>query len=281
MNAAMQDPNFQGQFNAGGPDEKNVYGGQQIAGATPSQADYGSVQNYADAAHQEARRYLDPQTETQDRRMAQNLINRGVDPNSPQGRQMMDQLGRQQADANNSAAFGAMGFGQGIQNQMAQQELANQGLAGQMQQALWQNETARSGQNLQKYGMDQNYALGEAGLANQFSLGKMGMENQFNLGRSGQDLQRYGMDLTNQFNMGGLDMARQGQDFNQMLGLEGIDFRNRSYNDSQGWRQQQQLMNMLGMGGPMQGNTLDPSGAFNTTIGSAANDKGIWGNLMG
>ena len=122
------------------PVQTNQYGGQQIVGSTPSQADYASVDRYSDAAHDEARRYLDPQQAQQQRRLSQEQINRGVDPNSAQGQEMGDMLSMRQGDQNNAAAFGAMQFGQGIQNQMSQQELANQALGGQMQQGLWNAE---------------------------------------------------------------------------------------------------------------------------------------------
>ena len=53
----VQAPNLQdwmkqgvGDWSGINPAEKNFYGGQQIAGADPSQADYGSVQGYADQA---------------------------------------------------------------------------------------------------------------------------------------------------------------------------------------------------------------------------------------
>ena len=124
----------------GANDWQNQYGGQQIAGADPSQADYGSVQNYADAAHENAMRYLEPQQAQQNRRMQQELINKGIDPNSAQGQEMQNMLAMQQGDAQNAAAFNALGFGQGIQNQMAQQEQAKAGLAGQMEMARNQNQ---------------------------------------------------------------------------------------------------------------------------------------------
>jgi hypothetical protein len=277
-----------GEFDPWGPNEKNFYGGQQIAGGAPSMGEYGAVQGYADQAYEQARRYLDPQQEVQNDRMAQELINQGIDPQSPQGKARMEQLGRQQADANNAASFGALQFGQGIQSQMSQQELANQGLAGNMQQALWNNQLGSSQLDLQKYlgdqGFDMQRYLGDlqnqqfgAGLSNQ----RYGMDQNFALGQSGQDLQRYGMDLTNQFNMGGLDMARQGQGFNQMMGLEGVDFRNRAYNDSRGDYQDQLIMAMMGQT-PIPGvSQISPGGAFNTTISSAGQDKGWLGNMFG
>ena len=107
------------------PGEDNFYGPQQIAGAKPDQADYNSVQGYADQANAESRRYLDPQQQMQNDRLQQEMINKGVDPNSPQGQTMANQLAMQQGDANNAASFGALQFGQGVQNQMSQQQLAN------------------------------------------------------------------------------------------------------------------------------------------------------------
>ena len=128
-------------WNSVDPNQRNnQYGGQQIAGADPSQADYGSVQQYSDAAYENSRRYLDPQQKMQNQRFDQELINKGIDPNSPQGQQAAQQLSMQQADANNAAAFGAMQFGQGIQNQMAQQEQQKAGLAGQMELGTMQNQ---------------------------------------------------------------------------------------------------------------------------------------------
>jgi hypothetical protein len=191
----------------------NQYGGQQIAGSTPSQADYNSVQGYADAAYQNSRRYLDPQQKQQNQRMDQELINQGIDPNSPQGKMKADALARQQADQNNAASFGAMQFGQGIQNQMAQQELANQGLAGQMQQALWQNQTAGRGQDIQ-------HGLGVLGAQMQ----GRGQDTQFGLGVMGNQMQGRGQDVSfglgqmqNQLGYAGLQ--NQANIANQQTGL--------------------------------------------------------------
>ena len=272
------DANFKGDFNAWNPNEKNQYGGQQIAGADPSQADYDSVQGYADQAYAESQRYMKPQHDQQNRRMQQELVNKGIDPNSPNGQEQMKMMAMQQGDQQNAAQFQALQFGQGIQNQMSQQELANQGLAGQMQQALWQNQLGSSGQDLQKYLGDQGFALGKGQLGNQ----RYGQDLNYMLGMGGQDLQRYGMDQNYQLGQGQLDMGRQGQDFNQMMGLEGVDFRNRAYGDQRGDTQNQLIMQMLGMGGPqMGGGSLDAGGAFGQTIGSAGQDKGILGALFG
>jgi hypothetical protein len=275
-------------WNKGTPGEDNFYGPQQIAGAQPNQADYNSVQGYADQANAASRRYLDPQQQQQNDRIQQEMINKGVDPNSPQGQTMQKQLSMQQADANNAASFGALQFGQGVQNQMSQQQLANQGLAANMQNNLWNYELGGNQQELQRYLGDQSSQTQRYGMDQQAALAGQGMDlsryqgdQQFNLGRSGQDLQRYGMDMGNQLGQGALDMQRQGQNFNQMMGLEGVDFRNRSYNDSQQQYQDQLQMALMGQT-PVPGvSQANPGAAFGNTISSAGSDRGLFGNFFG
>jgi hypothetical protein len=270
------------------PDRLNEYGGQQIAGAQPNAADYNSVQNYANAAYENSQRYMAPQHASQNRRMQQEMINKGIDPNSAQGQEMQKMMAMQQGDQQNAAMFGAMQFGQGIQNQMAQQKQAQAGLAGQMQQAFWNQQGNADQRRLQAYLGNQQNQLGYAGLENQANIASMqdktsrlGIQNNYNLGMAGIDAQRYTADLNHQLGMGNLDLHRQGQDFNQMLGLEGIDFRNRQYSDQQQQYQDQITMALMGMT-PVPGTTaIDPTGAFNQTIGSAGQNQGILGRLGG
>jgi len=288
QNGTAQQAGQTGQWNGFDPTEKNTYGPQQIAGSRPDQADYGSVQQYADDALANANRYLDPQMAQQDRRLQQEMINKGIDPNSPQGQEMQKMKGMQQADARNAAAFNSLGFGQGIQNQMAQQDLSRSGIAANMQQALWNAQLGASGQDLQRYGIDQQTGLANAQMGNQMQianmqnalqgqLGMAGLQNQ----RYGMDTQRYGMDIQNQLGMGQLDMARQGQDFNQMMGLEGMDFRNNQFNFGQQQYQDQLMMALMGMT-PIPGvSPISPGGAYNAGLGSAGQDRGILGTLLG
>jgi len=227
--------------------------------------------------------------------MQQEMINKGIDPNSPQGQEMMKMKGMQQADARNAAAFNSLGFGQGIQNQMAQQDLARSGIAGDMQKALWNAQLGSSGQDLQRYlgnqqaglasqQMQNQMSLGNAGLANQMAMANMqnqlgyaGLDNQ----RYGLDLNRYGMDLQNQQFMGGLDLSRQGQEFNQMMGLENNQFRNNQFNFGQQQYQDQLMMALMGMT-PVPGVAqISPGGAYNAGLGSAGQDRGILGALFG
>jgi hypothetical protein len=152
---------------AGG--QSNFYGGQKIAGGMPAPADYQSVQQYSDAAYDNSRRYLDPQQATQSRRMNQDLINRGIDPNSDMGREEMRLMSMQQGDQDNAAAFGAMQFGQGIQDQMFSQEFANQNLAGEMERS--------------RYSVDSQWDLGNRDL----QLGQQGQEFDQMMGLEGVD----------------------------------------------------------------------------------------------
>jgi hypothetical protein len=172
LNVMPPPPNSGGFYGGSAATEKNVYGGQKIAGADPSQADYDSVQGYADQAYDQARRRIDPMQEQQGRRMEQDLINKGIDPSSPQGMAMLDQQNRDFSDQNNSATFGSLQFGQGIQNQMAQQEQQKAQLGGDMQKALWENNYNWGGLANQRYGMDQNFQLGAGALDYQRGMGE-------------------------------------------------------------------------------------------------------------
>lgn len=94
----------------------------------PTQANYNQMQQFGDQAYDYSRRYIDPQQDTDNRRLQQDLINRGIDPNSAQGMEMMDQMSMRHGDQNDASAFAAMGFGQGIQGQMFDQQLGWGGL---------------------------------------------------------------------------------------------------------------------------------------------------------
>jgi hypothetical protein len=236
-------PPQDGAFDPMAFNEKNYYGGQKIAGANPSQADYDSVRQYSDQAYEQARRNLDPIQQQQQRRMEQDLINKGIDPTSAQGKGMLDQYNRNIADQNSAASFGALQFGQGIQNQMAQQEQQKAQLAGNMQQALWQNQLGAKGQDLQ------------------FQLGKM----QNDTAQAGLDTQRYGMDLGHQLGMGQLDYTRGMGEHSQMMDLLGYDMNVKNMN-TQNQMIQDALFNQWYGSTPIPSmgttNPYDPAGSY-------------------
>lgn len=227
-------------------------------GQGPDQADYDSVQGYADQAHDAARRYLDPQQAQQNRRMEQTLINKGVDPGSEQGQEMMMQLSRQQNDANAAAAYQGLQFGQGIQNQMFGQANANN-----------QNALAARGQDVQRYGAELGHNAQLANLDNQRYATDMGYQNSLNQAKANM----YGQDLQYNLGQGTLDMGRQGQDFNQMMQMMGFDRAGQQYND-------QLMMSLLGFDKPGNAYQYDPTGAYGSSLGASAGDKGIFGGLL-
>jgi hypothetical protein len=187
------------------------FGGQNTTGAQAGAADYQGVQGFADQAYEQARRRIDPMQEQAGRRMEQELINKGIDPSSAQGMAMLDQQNRNFADQDNSATFGALQFGQGIQDQMFNQSFANTKQAGDMQQGMWGNE--RNNQNI--YGQ------------------KYGDELRANVGFGANDVNRYGMDQRYNLGLGDLELGRQRQDFNETLGYDNIDYRNNLFNQNQ------------------------------------------------
>lgn len=140
------------------------FSGQRTVGAEAGPADYQGVQGFADQAYQQARRNIDPMQEQARRRTEQDLINKGVDPSSPQGRAMLDQQARNFADQDNAATFGALQFGQGIQQQMFDQAYQNTVQAGNMQQAKWGYDINRGNQNLLQQNQDFNQMLGLEGI---------------------------------------------------------------------------------------------------------------------
>ena len=196
-------------------------------------------------------RYLEPQMELQNERFAQELINKGVDPNSEAVQRAFRQKSMGQNDMLSMSAFDAMSFGTDIQNQMFGQDMQNTQQAGNMQQALWQAQLGQSGQGIKRYGMDQ----------------------QFEMGQSGQALQQRMGDQANALGMGNLDMNRQGQSFNQMMGMESVDFRNRQFNRQGNQYQDALTMSLMGQT-PIPGVTpINPGGIAGAQYGN--NNPGI------
>ena len=250
------------------PNAPNQYGGQTIAGADPSQADYNSVQGYADQAYQQARRSIDPMQEQQSRRMEQDLINKGIDPSSEQGMAMLDQQNRNFTDQNNAATFGALQFGQGIQNQMAQQEQQKAALAGQMQQGLWGQELGAAGLDMQGYlGKMQN----ELGYANN-ATARYGIAQGANTAAAAQANQRYGMDQNYELGMGSLDVQRNQTEHGQLMDFLGYDMNVNQYNQQQQMIQDA-MYNQQYSSVPIPGmSAVNPYGAANQYL-SAGNTK--------
>lgn len=238
-------------WNPQGYSSGTQFGGQSTTGAQAGAADYAGVQGFADAAYDESRRYLDPQQDQQNRRMDQELINKGIDPRSDMGQQMANQLSMQQNDQNTSAAFNAMGFGQGIQDQMFNQSFKNTQQAGEMAQGNWRNQQTNQNVYAGKYGDELQSNLG---------WGNIG------LGYNNADVDRYRGDQ--QYNLGLADneVRRQQQDWNETVGWDNMDYRNNLFNQNQqNWKDT--ITNSMitgnqppygGGGQTNQGNNVDP-----------------------
>ena len=163
---------YSNTFNPGVYDDTS-WGG--ISGVNPeaSQADYDSVRGYADAAYQEAQRYMDPQLAEEDARFTQELINRGIDPYSEQGQKAFMMKERGQSDMQSKAMFDSLGFGQGIQEQMFGQELSRSELANALIKANWDVESGENmfGANLNEQG--RQFDVGAAMKANDMNYNQM------------------------------------------------------------------------------------------------------------
>lgn len=143
-----------------GPTGGTSYGGISTVNPQAGPADYENLQQFADAAHEQAMRYINPQMEQQNRNLDQQLINQGIDPRSEYGQFMADQLGRQQSDLLSKTAFDSIGFGQQIQDQYFQQDFARSNLANQMARADWQTQLGYDNNATNRYLGDQRYNLG-------------------------------------------------------------------------------------------------------------------------
>lgn len=114
-----------------------------------------SFRRYEDAAYNDAMRRLQPQMDQDDRRFDQAMISRGHTPGSGDAYSAAYRDKEMaQAEALENAAFGAMQFGLGAQNQSFQQDHARSALANALLQAQWQKELGWG-----------NIGLGQANLA--------------------------------------------------------------------------------------------------------------------
>lgn len=102
-----------------------------VSGVNPQAGDmdYDQINEFSDAAYENARRWMDPQLQRENERFQQELINKGIDPYSEQGRKAMQQLKASQNDMQSTQQFNAMKFGTDIQDQMFNQDLGRSELA--------------------------------------------------------------------------------------------------------------------------------------------------------
>lgn len=242
--------------------------------ATSPEEMVGAFQQYQDASFDQAQRHLRPGQEAQQRRFEQQMVNKGLEPGSQAYNLAQAQMQRGMNDQNNAAAFGAMQFGLGAQQQGFGQDFQNRTMDMQKDQfgrSLNQRES-EFGRNL---GLQRDQ-LGEQG--RQFDVGMSQRESEFgrNFGLQGQ---QFGLQ-ERQFGL-----MEQQQNFNNMLGLGDFgmrlaDFTNR--NTMQDYNMQEGMLSHA-PGGSF--NPIDTQGAYNASMQGANNvasrNADNYGALMG
>jgi hypothetical protein len=132
---------------------ESAFGG--VSGVNPQAK--GDYTQYIDAAFKNWQQMNEPGLEQQRQQWEQSMINRGI-PVGQQGyNDAWQQLAQNQDRARADAAFGAMGFGLGVQQQDYAQDLGRSQLANALLRSQWGDETNR-------YNIDVNKDLGYARL---------------------------------------------------------------------------------------------------------------------
>jgi len=146
-------PNYSGR-GRGGYNGQSSIGGVSAVNPQASQMDYDSLSPFIDSAYNQAMTRLNPQLEQQSNAFDQSMINRGMGVGSEAYNNAKQQMDFNQNDARQAAAFGAMGFGTNIQNQMFGQDNARSQLSNALLRSRW---------GLDEQGRQFDAGLGEQG----------------------------------------------------------------------------------------------------------------------
>ena len=196
-------------------------GGVSAVNPQAGQVDYDSLNQFIDPAYKTAMTRLDPQLTAQKNKFDQDMVSRGIGVGSDAYNRAFQQMDANQNDARQSAAFNAMQFGTGIQNQMFGQDQARSQLANALLQAQMSNDLGYS--NLNEQGREFNDKFNQQG-------------EQFGQQMNEQGRQFDEQMFNNQYQYG--DQSNYQWDRAQMndLGwLANFDRDNQRYNDTQDW----------------------------------------------
>lgn len=239
-----------------------------------------SFQSYQDAAAAQARRYLDPQQQADRRAFDQSMINKGHAAGSEGYQTAFDNFNRSRNDANSSAAFGAMQFGQNAQNQAFNQGLGASQLANAMSLGNLQADTSRANAALaaetQRYLGDQSNALGVSQLA----------QNQSQFGDT-LGLQRDQMGLDQQRFDDTFGFQQQQGDFSNLMSLGNLALGLGNYQNQGNMTDFNMAQAMIGGAPGNQQQQINVGGAYNTAQNGAMgqanlNQQGqqmLWGGM--
>lgn len=158
---AMKNANMFGALAGNLPGGNQVRSGSSIDGISAVNPQAGQAneldafKRYEDMAYNTALGRLQPQLDQQNASFNQGLVSRGIPVGSDAYNSAMRQKDQSQADALQNAAFGAMQFGLGAQNQSFQQDHARSALANALLQARMQQELGMANVGLGYAGLNQ------------------------------------------------------------------------------------------------------------------------------
>lgn len=153
------DTSFGQGSSSGGSSGAHAIGGVSAVNPQAGQAnELDAFRRYEDAAYSDAMRHLQPQFDASQRQFDQQMASRGIPVGSDAYNTAKAEFEQNKAGALESAAFGAMQFGLGAQNQSFQQDHARSALANALLQAQWQKELGWGNISLgqQNLGLQQN-----------------------------------------------------------------------------------------------------------------------------
>jgi hypothetical protein len=212
-----------------------------------------SMQQYGDAAYNQATSRLDPQWNQQKAAFDQQMVGQGLE----QGSAAYDNAFRDFSNAKNDAYSGA-------RNAAMQQGLQAQGQA--FGQGLSQSQLANA------LASAQISANGQVGAATANASGTIGAANAH------ADAQRYGDELSAMLGYGNLGLgygqlglAQNNQDYNQMMGLYGAGNQVDRYNNALPGMQMQNIGQLLGMIPGSNAQPVDVMGAYGLNSGMQNN----------
>ncbi len=212
---------------------------------TPFQADQGTYDQFTDAAYGQATRLLDPQFDRARKDFEQRAVNRGFTPGTEAYNTALDQFTRQQNDAYNQAAFGALDYGsRRLDADRQMSEAARQFDAG-------LQEGARMGDNTL---LEQKRAQMAADATNRYGISTGARTAAAALKEQGRQFDKnFGLE--------------------EMLGIEGVmgGYRDDAYRDAvfNATQDQQQFNNLFQMQGLVPGaafSPTNPGNAFNNAM---------------
>lgn len=211
-------------------------------------ADQGMYDNFTDQAYGQATRVLDPQFDRMRKDFDQRAINQGFSQGTEAYNNAFDQFSRQQNDAYNQAAFGAMQYG---------------------------NSRLDADRNMSEQQRQFDAGLQEGGRMGDNSL--LEQKRAFNMADS---TNRYGIDT--QASTAAANRIEGGRQFDksfglqELLGVEGVSsgYRDDAYRDAvfNAQQDQTQLSNLYNLMGLAQGNQfqpINPNGSFDRSMDAA------------